>query len=89
MREASYSTLRYPASKTLLEKLTSMCRMGGYDVIKDFLGATDPSHTPLWKVGQVTLSFLRPHQEQKIVSGAASGALGAAIANPTDLVKGK
>eukprot|EP01112_Ceratiomyxa_fruticulosa_P009911 TRINITY_DN2601_c0_g1_i4.p1 TRINITY_DN2601_c0_g1~~TRINITY_DN2601_c0_g1_i4.p1 ORF type:complete len:304 (+),score=44.77 TRINITY_DN2601_c0_g1_i4:366-1277(+) len=56
LREGSYSTLR----------------MGGYDLMKDYLGATDPKHTPLWK---------------KIVAGGVSGAIGAAIANPTDLVK--
>jgi hypothetical protein len=56
MREASYSTLR----------------MGGYDLMKDYLGANDPKNTPLWK---------------KLVAGATSGAMGAAIANPTDLVK--
>lgn len=56
LREGSYSTIR----------------MGGYDVMKELLGAHDPKHTPLWK---------------KIVAGATSGAVGAAIANPTDLVK--
>ncbi|ELR12925.1 mitochondrial carrier protein [Acanthamoeba castellanii str. Neff] len=56
MREASYSTIR----------------MGGYEVCKTQLGATDPATTPLWK---------------KIVAGGIAGATGAAIANPTDLVK--
>jgi hypothetical protein len=56
LREGSYSTIR----------------MGGYDVMKNQLGATDPAHTPLWK---------------KITAGAVSGAVGSAIANPTDLVK--
>jgi len=56
LREASYSTIR----------------MGGYDVMKELLGATNPAATPLWK---------------KIVAGATSGAIGSAIANPTDLVK--
>eukprot|EP01114_Cavostelium_apophysatum_P021819 TRINITY_DN7711_c0_g1_i1.p1 TRINITY_DN7711_c0_g1~~TRINITY_DN7711_c0_g1_i1.p1 ORF type:complete len:317 (-),score=55.65 TRINITY_DN7711_c0_g1_i1:628-1578(-) len=56
LREGSYSTIR----------------MGGYDVMKELLGAHDVAHTPLWK---------------KIVAGATSGAVGSAIANPTDLVK--
>lgn len=56
LREATYSTLR----------------MGGYDVIKNALGAHDPKNTPFWK---------------KVVAGATSGAVGAAIANPTDLIK--
>ncbi|KAL6080591.1 Mitochondrial carrier [Balamuthia mandrillaris] len=57
LREASYSTIR---------------RMGGYDVMKELLGAHDPKTVPLWK---------------KIAAGGTSGAVGAAIANPTDLVK--
>eukprot|EP00026_Physarum_polycephalum_P011256 Phypoly_transcript_11463.p1 GENE.Phypoly_transcript_11463~~Phypoly_transcript_11463.p1 ORF type:complete len:306 (+),score=41.80 Phypoly_transcript_11463:49-966(+) len=56
LREATYSTLR----------------MGGYDVMKTYLNATDPKHTPLWK---------------KLLAGATSGAFGAALANPADLVK--
>jgi len=48
--------------------------MGGYEVCKTYLGALDPSSAPLWK---------------KITSGAIAGAVGAAIANPTDLVKGR
>lgn len=40
--------------------------------MKTLLRATDPVHTPLWK---------------KVVSGAVSGAIGSAIANPTDLIK--
>ena len=36
------------------------------------LGATDPAHTPLWK---------------KVCSGAISGAIGSALACPTDVVK--
>jgi len=56
LREASYSTIR----------------MGGYDVMKELLGAQDPAHTPLSK---------------KILAGAVSGAVGSGIANPTDLIK--
>jgi len=56
LREGTYSTLR----------------MGGYDVMKDFLGAKDPRTAPLWK---------------KFIAGMTAGAIGAAIANPTDLVK--
>ena len=42
MREGSYSTIR----------------MGAYEPLKVFFGATDPAHTPLWK---------------KICAGAISG----------------
>jgi len=56
LREATYSTLR----------------MGGYDLVKEYLHATDPKSTPFWK---------------KLVAGATSGAFGAYIANPCDLVK--
>ncbi|XP_067943891.1 mitochondrial substrate carrier family protein ucpB-like [Watersipora subatra] len=56
LREGSYSTIR----------------LGAYEPLKSKLGATDPSHTPLWK---------------KITAGATSGAVGSVIANPTDLVK--
>ncbi|KAJ8302296.1 hypothetical protein KUTeg_021283, partial [Tegillarca granosa] len=56
MREGSYSTIR----------------LGAYEPLKVFFGATDPAHTPLWK---------------KICAGATSGAIGSSIATPTDLVK--
>eukprot|EP01103_Thecamoeba_quadrilineata_P003055 TRINITY_DN12887_c0_g1_i1.p1 TRINITY_DN12887_c0_g1~~TRINITY_DN12887_c0_g1_i1.p1 ORF type:complete len:318 (+),score=60.48 TRINITY_DN12887_c0_g1_i1:31-984(+) len=63
LREGTYSTLR----------------MGGYEIVRDFLArhssrgaGTNTGTTPLW---------------QKILAGMISGALGAAIANPTDLVK--
>ena len=47
-------------------------RLGAYEPIKELYGATDPSHTPLWK---------------KIAAGGTSGMIGSAIANPTDVVK--
>lgn len=56
MREGSYSTIR----------------LGAYEPLKVYFGATDPAHTPLWK---------------KICAGAISGTIGSAIATPTDLVK--
>lgn len=56
MREATYSTLR----------------LGLYEPLKEWFGATDPAHTPLWK---------------KVCSGAIAGAIGSAIACPTDVVK--
>lgn len=56
MREASYSTLR----------------LGLYEPLKEWFGATDPAHSPLWK---------------KVCSGAIAGAIGSAIACPTDVVK--
>jgi len=60
------------AASLLREATYSTIRMGGYEVCKTYLGALDPSSAPLWK---------------KITSGAIAGAFGAAIANPTDLVK--
>jgi len=60
------------AASLLREATYSTIRMGGYEVCKTYLGALDPSSAPLWK---------------KITSGAIAGAVGAAIANPTDLVK--
>jgi hypothetical protein len=47
-------------------------RIGLYEPVKNLFGATDPAHTPLYL---------------KVASGACSGMLGAAIANPFDLVK--
>ncbi|XP_002741139.1 mitochondrial substrate carrier family protein ucpB-like [Saccoglossus kowalevskii] len=56
LREGTYSTIR----------------IGAYEPIKVWLGATDPAHTPLYK---------------KILAGATSGAIGSSIATPTDLIK--
>jgi len=49
----------------------STIRMGGYDLIKGFF-PYEQNATPLWL---------------KFASGLTSGAVGAAIANPTDLIK--
>eukprot|EP01104_Vermistella_antarctica_P000691 TRINITY_DN10824_c0_g1_i1.p1 TRINITY_DN10824_c0_g1~~TRINITY_DN10824_c0_g1_i1.p1 ORF type:complete len:310 (-),score=23.00 TRINITY_DN10824_c0_g1_i1:67-996(-) len=54
------------------EATYSTIRLGAYEPFKEMLGATDPAHTPIWK---------------KIAAGCMSGMVGAAIANPTDLVK--
>lgn len=54
------------------ESIYSSLRLGLYEPFKRILGATDPAHTPLWK---------------KIVSGGMSGIVGAALANPTDILK--
>ncbi|KAK2189606.1 hypothetical protein NP493_101g04040 [Ridgeia piscesae] len=56
----------------LREGSYSTIRLGAYEPFKQLYGATNPAHTPLWK---------------KILAGATSGALGSAIATPTDLVK--
>lgn len=59
----------------LREGSYSTIRMGAYDPIKDMLagsGSGTGLDFPLWK---------------KICAGALSGSIGAAIANPTDLVK--
>lgn len=50
----------------------SSIRLGLYDPMKQLFGATDPANTPLYK---------------KVLAGACTGALGSALANPTDLVK--
>ena len=47
-------------------------RMGFYEPVKQLLGASDPSNTPL---------------HTKILAGAITGTVGSAIANPCDLVK--
>eukprot|EP01120_Amphizonella_sp_Union-15-10_P002725 TRINITY_DN13026_c0_g1_i1.p1 TRINITY_DN13026_c0_g1~~TRINITY_DN13026_c0_g1_i1.p1 ORF type:complete len:301 (-),score=50.34 TRINITY_DN13026_c0_g1_i1:69-971(-) len=60
------------SASLLREGSYSTIRMGGYDVMKDVLKCTDPNHTPLWK---------------KLLAGGTSGMVGAAIANPTDLIK--
>lgn len=46
----------------------------GYDMVKDLLGhnADTPANTPFWV---------------KATSGLIAGAVGAALANPTDLIK--
>eukprot|EP00742_Colponemidia_sp_Colp-10_P004259 GILJ01004544.1.p1 GENE.GILJ01004544.1~~GILJ01004544.1.p1 ORF type:complete len:323 (-),score=30.87 GILJ01004544.1:210-1142(-) len=56
----------------LREASYSTLRMGLYEPVKELLGATNPANTPLWK---------------KICAGATAGAVGAGIANPTDLIK--
>lgn len=50
----------------------STLRLGLYEPLKELFGAQDRAHTPLWK---------------KVCSGAISGAIGSAIACPTDVVK--
>ena len=61
-------------SASLLREATySTIRVGGYDVIKDALGPWPAAHAvPLWA---------------KIAAGAGSGLCGAALVNPTDLVR--
>jgi len=56
----------------LREAIYSTIRLGLYDVFKVVLGEKDPKSTPFWK---------------KLLAGATSGAIGAAISTPTDLVK--
>jgi hypothetical protein len=47
-------------------------RLGLYEPIKRFMGATDPKNTPVWK---------------KFASGALAGLIGSGIANPADYLK--
>jgi hypothetical protein len=47
-------------------------RVGLYEPVKNLFGAKDPAHTPLYL---------------KVASGACSGMVGAAVANPFDLLK--
>lgn len=56
------------APAVLREMTYSAIRLGLYEPFKDLLGGTDVHHTPLWI---------------KIAAGAASGTIGAAVANPT------
>lgn len=56
----------------LREASYSTIRLGAYEPFKELLGAHNPAKTPLWK---------------KIAAGASSGAIGSAVASPTDLVK--
>ena len=56
----------------LREASYSTIRLGAYEPFKELLGAHNPAKTPLWK---------------KIAAGALSGAIGSAVASPTDLVK--
>eukprot|EP00897_Mesotaenium_endlicherianum_P002213 jgi/Mesen1/2019/ME000148S01121 len=55
----------------LREASYSSIRMGAYEPFKQALGARDAAHTPLWV---------------KVGAAAASGTLGSALANPTDVV---
>ena len=54
------------------ESIYSSLRLGLYEPFKRILGATDPKNTPFY------LKFL---------AGGMSGFIGAALANPTDLIK--
>ncbi|XP_033120341.1 mitochondrial substrate carrier family protein ucpB-like [Anneissia japonica] len=54
------------------EAVYSTIRIGSYEPIKVFFGATDPSKTPLYK---------------KICAGGTAGAIGSSIATPTDLIR--
>lgn len=54
------------------ESIYSSLRLGLYEPFKRMLGASDRSNTPFWK---------------KFLAGGMSGFLGAALANPTDLLK--
>ncbi|KAF0685266.1 Aste57867_22810 [Aphanomyces stellatus] len=60
------------AASVLRDGFYSGIRLGAYEPMKELLGATDPSHTPL---------------HLKVIAGAITGAFGSALANPTDLVK--
>eukprot|EP00696_Hemimastix_kukwesjijk_P011467 gnl/Hemi2/24400_TR8202_c0_g1_i1.p1 gnl/Hemi2/24400_TR8202_c0_g1~~gnl/Hemi2/24400_TR8202_c0_g1_i1.p1 ORF type:complete len:307 (+),score=75.80 gnl/Hemi2/24400_TR8202_c0_g1_i1:61-981(+) len=60
-----------PAS-LMREGIYSTIRLGGYEPFKDLFGVTDNSHSQVVR---------------KILAAACAGAIGSAIANPTDLVK--
>jgi hypothetical protein len=70
--DAIYIYLCSIAASILREASYSTIRLGAYEPFKELLGAHNPAKTPLWK---------------KIAAGALSGAIGSAIASPTDLVK--
>jgi len=54
------------------ESIYSSLRLGMYEPFKRLLGATDPKNTPFYL---------------KFMAGGMSGFIGAALANPTDLLK--
>merc|ERR1712137_769625 len=54
------------------EAVYSTIRVGGYDLIKSFLSSPQDAEFPFWK---------------KVCAGLTSGAIGAAISTPTDVVK--
>ena len=54
------------------ESIYSSLRLGLYEPIKTLMGATDPHNTPFYL---------------KLVSAGMSGFIGAALANPCDLIK--
>ena len=73
MLEQIYNACFYSLTASILREASySTIRIGAYEPMKELLGAHNPARTPLWK---------------KIVAGASSGAIGSAMASPTDLVK--
>jgi len=72
-KEEGFAGLNRGIGASLLrEAIYSTIRLGLYDVFKVVLGEKDRTTTPFWK---------------KLLAGAGSGAIGAAISTPTDLVK--
>eukprot|EP00470_Lotharella_oceanica_P000962 CAMPEP_0170170152 /NCGR_PEP_ID=MMETSP0040_2-20121228/3117_1 /TAXON_ID=641309 /ORGANISM="Lotharella oceanica, Strain CCMP622" /LENGTH=236 /DNA_ID=CAMNT_0010409355 /DNA_START=84 /DNA_END=794 /DNA_ORIENTATION=+ len=71
-REGILGLYKGLAASLMREGSYSSIRLGLYDPMKEIFGATDPNNTALW---------------QKIAAGACTGAIGSALANPTDLVK--
>lgn len=73
LREEGWRGFRAGLAPSLLREMSySGLRMGLYEPTKELLGATDPTQTPL---------------ALKLLAGAITGATGAIIANPLDLVK--
>ena len=73
MLKQIYNACFYSLTASILREASySTIRIGAYEPMKELLGAHNPARTPLWK---------------KIVAGASSGAIGSAMASPTDLVK--
>lgn len=69
----SMLSLYFSITPSLMREASySTLRLGLYEPLKELFGARDPAHTPLWK---------------KVCSGAIAGAIGSAIACPTDVVK--
>lgn len=58
-------------ASVMREGIYSTIRLGAYEPVKGLIGASE-KHAPFWK---------------KLIAGATTGAIGSAIANPTDLVK--
>jgi hypothetical protein len=71
-REGYHALYKGIKASWMRESIYSSLRLGLYEPFKRIMGATDPKKTPFYL---------------KFIAGAASGLVGSALANPTDLIK--